>query len=181
LPTASFHTPVLLHEVLSFLITAPEGTYVDATLGGAGHAEALLHRLGPGSRLIGIDADRDAISYAEQRLAPFAKRCLFIHGNFGNLQSILALSDIHFVNGILFDLGVSSFQLDDESKGFSFRSENRLDMRMDRSHNRDAADVLREMSAEDLTRIFRKYGEERFARRIARNIVEKRKIAPVQT
>lgn len=179
--TAPFHTPVLLNEVLSFLITAPDGTYVDATLGGAGHAEALLQRLGSGSRLIGLDADREALSYAQQRLAHYGKRCSCIHGHFGDLRAILARSHVSSVYGVLFDLGVSSFQLDEGSRGFSFRSDNRLDMRMNTLQNRSAIDVLRDMSEENLAHIFKTYGEERFARRIARRIVEKRKTARVET
>ena len=181
LPTAPFHTSVLLNEVLSFLVTAPGGTYVDATLGGGGHAEALLQRLTPSGRLIGLDADPDALSFAGERLKRFGDRSTLVQGNFGKLESILSRFGLATVAGVLFDLGVSSFQLDEGSKGFSFRTDERLDMRMDRSQERDAVTILGETNAEDLTRIFREYGEERYARRIAKKIVERRQQAPVRT
>jgi 16S rRNA (cytosine1402-N4)-methyltransferase len=181
LPTAPFHTPVLLHEVLSFLITAPEGTYVDATLGGGGHAEALLQQLGPSGRLIGLDADQDALSFAGERLKRFGDRSILVQGNFGKLESVLSRIGVTAVTGVLFDLGVSSFQLDEGAKGFSFRSDARLDMRMDRGLVRDAVTILGNFTADDLTRIFRDYGEERYARRIARKIVDRRKRDPILT
>ena len=181
MPKASYHTPVLLHEALSFLITAPNGTYVDATLGGGGHAEALLHRLGSSGRLIGLDADIDALSFAGERLKRFEERSTLVQGNFAKLVSILSGLGLRSVSGILFDLGVSSFQLDDGSKGFSFRADDVLDMRMDRSQSRDAITVLRDLDADGLARILREYGEEKHARRIARKIVERRKQYPIRT
>lgn len=181
MPTAPFHTPVLLHEVLSLLITAPEGTYVDATLGGGGHAEALVQRLGPSGRLIGLDADRDALSYAGERLKRFRDRTTLVHENFSKLESAISRFGITSVAGVLFDLGVSSHQLDDGSKGFSFRTDTRLDMRMDGSQERDAVAVLREFDAEQLAKIFREYGEEKHAWRIAKKIVERRMQHPIVT
>ncbi len=181
MPKAPFHTPVLLDEVLSLLITAPDGTYVDATLGGGGHAEALLQQLGPSARLIGIDADVDALSFAGERLKRFEERSTLVQGNFGRLASILARLGLTSVNGILFDLGVSSFQLDEASRGFSFREDDVLDMRMDRSQSRDALAVLRDFDVDGLARILYEYGEEKHARRIARKIVERRKQHPIRT
>lgn len=181
MPTAPFHTAVLLHEVLSYLITAPDGIYVDATLGGGGHAEGVLQRLGPSGQLIGLDADQDALHVAGERLKRFGDRSILVQENFGKLESALSRIGLHAVNGILFDLGVSSFQLDEGSKGFSFRSDARLDMRMDRRLERDAVSVVGNLPADDLARIFREYGEERHARRIAKRIDEHRKQEPIVT
>jgi len=181
LPTAPFHTPVLLQEVLSLLITAPDGLYVDATLGGGGHAEALLERLASSGRLIGLDADRDALSFAGERLKKFGDRCILIETNFATLKSALSGLQVSGVAGILFDLGVSSFQLDEGARGFSFREDARLDMRMDHSQPRNALAVLREFSAEQLAQILFEYGEERHARRIAKRIVERRSVQPITT
>lgn len=178
---APFHTPVLLEEVLSLLITAAEGTYVDATLGGGGHAETLLQHLGPSGRLIGLDADRDALSFAGERLKKFGDQSTLIRGNFAKLESVVSELGLTTVSGVLFDLGVSSFQLDEGSKGFSFRTDTRLDMRMNRGEERDAVAVLREFSAEQLTEMFFRYGEEKHARRIAKEIVQRRIQHPIVT
>lgn len=179
--TAPFHTPVLLSEVLSLLITAPDGLYVDATLGGGGHAEALLERLPSSGRLIGLDADRDALSFAGERLKEFGDRCILVETNFATLKSALSGLQVSGVAGILFDLGVSSFQLDEGARGFSFREDARLDMRMNHSNPRDAAAVLRELSTEQLAHILFNYGEEKHARRIAKRIVERRSVQPIVT
>jgi 16S rRNA (cytosine1402-N4)-methyltransferase len=181
LSKAPFHTPVLLEEVLSLLITAAEGTYVDATLGGGGHAETLLQHLGPSGRLIGLDADRDALSFAGERLKKFGDQSTLIRGNFAKLESVVSELGLTTVSGVLFDLGVSSFQLDEGSKGFSFRTDTRLDMRMNRGEERDAVAVLREFSAEQLTEMFFRYGEEKHARRIAKEIVQRRIQHPIVT
>jgi len=181
LPTAPFHTPVLLQEVLSLLITAPEGTYVDATLGGGGHAETLLQHLGPSGRLIGFDADRDALSFAGERLKKFGDQSTLVEANFAKLESVVSGLGLTTVSGVLFDLGVSSFQLDEGSKGFSFRTDTRLDMRMNRSQERDAVAVLREFNAEQLAKMFFGYGEEKHGRRIAKEIVQRRIQHPIVT
>jgi 16S rRNA (cytosine1402-N4)-methyltransferase len=175
LPSAPFHTPVLPREVLSFLLTAPGGTYVDATLGGGGHALLVLQRLDLRGRLIGIDADHDALTFARDLLNEYGQQFIPVHDRFGNIKEVLAQLGISSVLGILFDLGVSSHQLDEPSKGFTFRANERLDMRMDRAQPRDAVLVLNTLDRDELERILREYGEERHARKIASRIVERRK------
>lgn len=171
---AFYHTPVLVDAVLSMLITRRNGVYLDATLGGGGHAEAILSHLSPSGHVIGFDADDDAIRFAAQRLHAFDQRVTMVRTNFRNLQSTCAELGFDQVDGALFDLGVSSFQLDEPSKGFSFRTNDRLDMRMDRSQGIDAEEIVNHYPEEDLAAIFWKYGEERAARRIARAIVRRR-------
>jgi 16S rRNA (cytosine1402-N4)-methyltransferase len=178
---ASFHTPVLRDEVLAWLITSTTGLYVDATLGGGGHAESILQRLDPTGMLIGFDADPDAIQFAAHRLSEFGGRAQLVHGNFRNIASSLAQREIHRVNGILFDLGVSSHQFDEPTRGFSFRSDDLLDMRMDRSQALDARTVVNEYEESELSDVFWKYGEERAARNIARLVVKRRSDAKIET
>jgi 16S rRNA (cytosine1402-N4)-methyltransferase len=155
--------------------------YVDATLGGGGHAEALLERLSAQGRLLGIDADGEAIAFARQRLKRFGNRVELIHDNFRNLSALLADRSLSTVTGVLFDLGVSSHQLDDPHRGFSFQSDERLDMRMDQRLQTDAAAILNSYSREQLARIFSVYGEERLARPLAARIVQARATAPLQS
>lgn len=150
---------------------AAEGLFVDATLGGGGHAALLLQML-PNARLIGIDRDQEAIRAAKARLAPFGERFTAIHGNFHDIASILPEK----VDGILMDLGVSSYQLDHAERGFSFHDEAPLDMRMDQGEALDAHTVVNEYDEKTISRILREYGEERFAGRIARNILRNRPI-----
>jgi 16S rRNA (cytosine1402-N4)-methyltransferase len=169
-----YHTPVLVEQALHHLITNTDGIYVDATIGGGGHAEEILGNLSPRGRLIGMDVDRDALTYASTRLAPFGDRVSLVRENFSTLPAVLASMNIKSVNGILFDLGVSSFQLDEPSKGFSFRSDQPLDMRMDDRQTLHAAVLLEQASETDLEKIFSEYGEERHSRKIARMIVKHR-------
>jgi 16S rRNA (cytosine1402-N4)-methyltransferase len=178
---ASYHTPVLQEEVLKWLITSAGGVYVDATLGGGGHAESTLQRLDPTGMLVGFDADSDAIQFSKTRLSAFSGRVLLIHENFRNLSAALAQRGIHHISGVLFDLGVSSYQFDEPSRGFSFRSDEPLDMRMDRSQTLDARTILREFGERQLSDIFFKYGEERAARAIARAIVRQRPAPGIET
>lgn len=175
------HVPVLLHEVLDLLEPARGGIFVDGTLGGGGHAEAVLQRLPADGSLIGIDRDAEAIAAASVRLSPFGTRFHALRGNFFEMKSLLGSIGITAVNGILLDLGVSSYQLDTPERGFSYHADAPLDMRMDRSAPLSAFDVVNSYSFEDLTRILRNYGEERFAARIADRILRERAERPIAT
>jgi len=174
------HTPVLRDEVLAYLMTDPHGTYVDCTVGGGGHSRAVAERLGAGGRLIGLDQDAAAIAAAAKTLDGF-KAVTLVHANFQNLAEILRQLDIEQVDGILFDLGVSSYQLDVGERGFSYQADAPLDMRMDCSSARTARDLVNELPAEELTRIIYSFGEEHWARRIAEFIVDRRRVAPIET
>jgi 16S rRNA (cytosine1402-N4)-methyltransferase len=172
----NYHTPVLLKEALNFLITEVNGIYVDGTLGGGGHAEHICKRLGERGRLICFDADDDAIRFASERLRDCEKQISFVHSNFGNLKSELRVRGVPSINGLLLDLGVSSYQIDEEAKGFSFRGDEKIDMRMDRRQRLSGWNVVNEYDEEKLADVIWKYGEERNSRRIARRIVEARTI-----
>lgn len=175
---APYHTPVLLREVLHYLLIDRQGIYVDATLGGGGHSEAILGQLRPGSRLIGIDADSDAIGYATQRLSSFGDRFTAVQANFRDLGGVLARLGVTGLEGALFDLGVSSYQIDQLPRGFSFRGDGPLDMRMDRSKPLTAGEILNTYEVRSLERIFKQYGEERMARRIALAVERSRRREP---
>jgi 16S rRNA (cytosine1402-N4)-methyltransferase len=179
--SSSYHLPVLRDEVIKFLITKHDGVYVDGTLGGGGHAENILEKIYPLGTLIGIDADADAHGEAEKRLQRFSAKVVFVHDNNANIRSILQSHDIPSIQGILLDLGVSSFQLDEGSKGFSFRGNDVLDMRMDRRQPFNASTVINTYSAEELADVFWKYGEEKNSRKIARAIVERRGVKEIET
>ena len=178
---ASYHTPVLREEVLAWLITSTAGVYVDATLGGGGHAESILQRLDPTGMLIGFDADPDAIQFAATRLSVFGERAMLVHQNFRAIADALAQRGISRVDGILFDLGVSSYQLDEPLRGFSFRGDDRLDMRMDPAQPLDARSVVNRYDEQELASLLWKFGEERASRPIARSIVRQRGAAPIET
>lgn len=174
------HTPVLLKEVVDFLQVKPGGIYVDGTVGGGGHAEAILEKMEGLGAYVAIDRDLTAIERARERLKKFGSRVVFVQGVFSEIPQILEKLSIDAVEGVLVDLGVSSFQLIDAQRGFSFLKEGPLDMRMD-PDNPDlatAADLVNELSEEELEEIFKKFGEERFARRIARAIVAARRGHP---
>ena len=175
---APYHTPVLLREALQYLLIDRQGIYVDATLGGGGHSEAILRQLRPGSRLIGIDADSDAIGHAEQRLRSFGDRFTAVQANFHDLGAVLGRLGVSELDGVLFDLGVSSHQIDELTRGFSFQGDGPLDMRMDRSKPLTAAEILNTYEVGSLERIFKQYGEERMARRIARAVDRRRQRQP---
>jgi len=169
-----YHIPVLRDEVITFLITKQEGVYVDGTLGGGGHAENILEKIYPLGTLVGIDADADAHGEAEKRLQRFSSNAVLVHDNNANIRSILQSLNISSIQGLLLDLGVSSFQIDEGSKGFSFRGDDALDMRMDRRQSLSASTVVNTYPVEDLADIFWKYGEEKNSRKIARAIGERR-------
>lgn len=176
------HYSVLLQETVDYLVTDPDGIYVDGTLGGGGHSYEICRRLSQKGRLIGIDQDADAVRAAAERLKPFGDKVTIIRNNYIAIESELEAMGIAAVNGIMLDLGVSSYQLDEPERGFSYaREEAPLDMRMDQRQNLTAADILATYSEKDLARILRDYGEERFAGNIARNIVKEREKKPLTT
>ncbi|MCU1287894.1 MAG: Ribosomal small subunit methyltransferase [Acidobacteria bacterium] len=178
----NLHRSVLLEESIRLLQPEAGGVYVDATLGLGGHSEAILEAA-PDVRLIGIDQDFEAIGYAKERLAKYGERVLIFHSNFAEIKTVLAEAGIEKVNGVLADLGVSSLQFDTGERGFSFRFDAPLDMRMDAdSDTETAAELLETLSEEEIADLIYKYGEERLSRRIARRIVWKREIGePVKT
>ena len=175
------HTTVLLKETVDGLSINPDGTYVDCTLGGAGHSEYLVKQLSPNGRLICFDQDTIAIENAKVRLAPYLDRITFVHSNFRYLKDELYALNIQKVDGILYDLGVSSPQLDTPERGFSYHHDAPLDMRMDQTAELTAFHVVNEWAYEDLVRIFFRYGEEKFSKQVARKIEEARKKAPIET
>jgi 16S rRNA (cytosine1402-N4)-methyltransferase len=168
----------MVNEVLEWLDPKPGGVYVDATVGLGGHAEAILERIAPSGRLIGIDRDADALAIAAGRLTRFGAAVALRHANFTAIRSVVADAGYEAVDGIVMDLGVSSMQVDDAARGFSFLRPGPLDMRMDRSQDRRAADLVNTLSEAELARLIATYGEERWARRIASRIIERR---PIET
>lgn len=175
------HQPVLLAEVLEFMQPTSGGVYLDCTVGAGGHAAAILAACAPDGRLVGIDRDQDAIELARARLAPFGERVHLVHGNFADLETITAGFGIARVDGVLFDLGVSSMQLDEEERGFSYQAEAFLDMRMDRTQELTAADVVNQLPEKELAAVILRYGEEKWAARIAKKIVEARERESILT
>lgn len=175
------HKSVLLEETIANLNIRPQGIYVDGTLGGAGHSLEIVKRLTTG-RLIGIDQDADAIAAASERLLPYQDKVTIVRNNYCNMKDELAHLGITGVDGILLDLGVSSFQLDTPDRGFTYREEQApLDMRMDQRQTQTAEDIVNDYSEAELYRIIRDYGEDRFAKNIAKHIVMKRKEKRIQT
>ncbi|MFA5164686.1 MAG: 16S rRNA (cytosine(1402)-N(4))-methyltransferase RsmH [Candidatus Omnitrophota bacterium] len=177
----TIHKPVLLKEVLEALEPAPGKTIVDCTVGLGGHAEAIVAAISPGGRLVGIDRDAQALEIAKERLGRPGERVDLIKGRFDELDAIFEKAGIKGADGFLFDLGVSSMQFDEAARGFSFRADAPLDMRMDTAAAKDAAEVVNTASEAELDRILDEYGEERFHRRIAAAIVEERKKARIET
>jgi len=175
------HKPVLLDECIEALNIKPDGIYVDCTMGGAGHSSEIAKRLSEKGRLIGIDQDAAAQAAAEERLRPWEDRVIRVKSNFSQLKDIVLDLGFQKVDGILWDLGVSSHQLDEAERGFSYMKDAPLDMRMDRDRDFSAMDVVNTYSKEQLTRILREYGEERFAHRIAENICKQRAEKPILT
>lgn len=174
------HKSVLLNECIEALAIKPDGIYLDGTLGGAGHSSEIVKRLTTG-RLIGVDRDQVALEAAQKRLAPYIDRVTTVHSNFCELDAILDNLGIDAVDGMLFDLGVSSPQLDDAQRGFSYMADAPLDMRMNREDNLTAFDVVNTWPKEELRRILYDYGEERYAPQISAGIVRAREITPIET
>lgn len=179
--SALVHVPVLLKEILKYLLTDPEGVYCDASCGGAGHSEAMLLKLAPKGRLICCDRDELALEYCKKKLKKFKGKVIFQKVNFKNIASYLKDLKIDKVTGFLFDLGMSSIQLDGPERGFSYSVDGPLDMRMDLSQKKKAFDVVNFYPLEKLIEIFKKYGEEKRAKLIAKAIVEKRKKVKIKT
>lgn len=175
------HKSVLLQECIDALNIRPDGIYLDGTLGGAGHSSQIARRLTEGGRLIGVDRDRTALAAAKERLAPYSDRVTLVHSNFAEIDAILDSLGIPAVDGMLFDLGVSSPQLDDASRGFSYMADAPLDMRMDKDDALTAGEVVNTWPQGELRRILYDYGEERYAPQIAAAICRAREKAPVET
>lgn len=175
------HIPVMLDECLEGLNIKADGIYVDGTVGGAGHSIEIVKRLSGNGRLICVDKDEDALKAAGERLAPYSDRVTFIHDDYKNLVAELDSIGVGKVDGILLDLGVSSYQLDNAERGFSYMKDAPLDMRMDRSQRISAYEVVNGYSESELARILFDYGEEKLARQIARNIVRARAEKPIET
>ena len=175
------HLPVMLNEVISSLNLKPGYTVLDATIGGGGHAVEILKKISPGGKLIGLDADASALTIAANSLRDFGASYKLINENFRNLDEVLRSEGIQRLDACLLDLGISSFQIDEGSRGFSLRYDARLDMRMDPRLEMSAWDVVNRYKEEDIAELIRNYGEERFARRIARYIVHNRSESPIDT
>ena len=174
------HQPVLLQECIEGLNIKENGIYVDGTLGGAGHSSKILEKLSLDGKLIGIDRDEEALNAAREKLKNY-QNVTYIHGNHDNIANILQSIGIKQVDGILLDLGVSSYQLDEKTRGFSYMQDSELDMRMDKNDELTAKKVINEYSEERLIKILEEYGEEKFAKRIVSKIVEQRKKKPIET
>lgn len=175
------HVSVLLNETIDSLNIKPDGIYVDGTLGGGGHSLEICKRLGEKGRLIGIDQDKDAIAAATKRLEAYKDKVTIVHSNYKNIGSVLKGLDIGGVDGIVLDLGVSSYQLDNVERGFTYREDTPLDMRMNQEEVLTARDIVNNYSEMELFRIIRDYGEDSFAKNIAKHIVKARSIKPIET
>lgn len=175
------HIPVMLNEVTEYLRPKAGGIFVDGTVGLGGHAQAILSLIGPGGRLIGIDRDAQALAVARENLAAYGGQWDLIHGNYCHMDGILADLHVRKVDGVLLDLGLSSFQLDHPERGFSFRAEGPLDMRMDQDSYISAFDLVNSLSEQEISSILRDFGQERWHRRIARLVVQQRSKKPIET
>ena len=177
----NFHVPVMLHEVIDYLKLAPGQIIVDATMGTGGHSLEILKRITPGGRLIGIDRDEDSLAICRQRLSEFKGSCEFMHANFSDLDLVLGKLGIDKIDGIVFDLGISTYQLRDAQRGFSFQEEGPLDMRLDRSSYISAYELVNDLKEDEISHILWNFGQERWHNRIAHVLVEERKVAPIAT
>jgi len=175
------HLPVMLNEVIEYLQPRSGQVFVDGTLGLGGHSEVILSIIGEQGRLIGIDQDEQALELARKNLKEYPSRCDFIHGNYRNIDTILSDLNIQAVDGILLDLGLSSFQIDNPDRGFSFRAEGPLDMRMDQNSFISAFDLVNSLSEKEISNILKDFGQERWHHRIARCLVRQRSIKPIET
>ena len=175
------HYSVLLNETIENLNIKPDGIYVDGTLGGAGHSSVIASKLGPKGRLIGIDQDENAIEAASKRLEPFKDKVTIVRDNYVNFKKVLDDLNIDKIDGVVLDLGVSSYQLDTVERGFTYNVDTALDMRMDNRQLMTARDIVNDYSESDLYRIIRDYGEDRFAKNIAKHIVKAREEKPIET
>ena len=175
------HKSIMLEEVIESLAIKPNGIYVDGTLGGAGHSSEIAKRLGPEGRLIGIDQDGEAIAAATKRLEPYKDRVTIVRSNYAQMCQVLKELGISKVDGILLDLGVSSYQLDNAERGFTYREDVPLDLRMDQRQTKTARAIEKEYSERELYHLIRNYGEDKFAKNIAKHIVAARQEAPVET
>ena len=175
------HKSVLLNETIESLNVKPDGIYVDGTIGGGGHSYEICKRLGEKGRLIGIDQDADAIEAASLRLKEFKDKISLVHSNYNNIKSVVNDLGINKVDGIVLDLGVSSYQLDNPERGFTYREDVPLDMRMDRESSMTARDIVNDYSEMELFRVIKDYGEEQFAKNIAKHIVKARSEKPIET
>ncbi len=175
------HVSVLLSETIDSLNIKPDGIYVDGTLGGGGHSYEICKRLKDGGRLIGIDQDEEAIVAATKRLEEFKDKVTIVHCNYQNIVSVLRELSIDGVDGIVLDLGVSSYQLDNKDRGFSYREDAPLDMRMDQNSEMTAYDIVNGYTEQELFRVIKNYGEDNFAKNIAKHIVRERAIHPIET
>lgn len=180
-PEVEYHKPVLFDEVMENIISEGDAVYVDCTLGGGGHTEGILERSSEGSKVIGIDQDKEAINFAKERLKKYGNKIEIFQDNFRNLDTVIYLAGHNKVDRILMDIGVSSNQLDNLERGFSYRYDAKLDMRMDRNLKISAYEVVNDFSEKEIADIIYKYGEEPKSRKIAKNIVEYRKNKKIET
>ncbi len=178
---AIHHIPVMVNEVIQHLNVRPGKIYVDCTLGGAGHSRAIIDRMKPGGFLVGIDQDKDAVNNAKKVLSAYGSEITLFHDNFVNIKSVLTQLNIHKVDGILADLGISLHQLAQSGRGFTFQKDEPLDMRMDSNSVLTAGDIVNTADEKELAGIFFRYGEERWSRRIASNIVKARKVKAIKS
>jgi len=176
-----FHEPVLVEEIRNLFITAPSGIYVDGTLGGGGHSEAILNQLSNKGRVIGFDLDAEAINAARKRLKQFNHRFISVQANFKDIEQVLKDLNIKKVQGVLLDLGISSHQIDTADRGFSFDRDAELDMRMNREQSLTAKKIVNTFSQQELSDLFKKYGEEKRHRAVARRIVQQREASKIET
>lgn len=176
-----YHIPVMMNEVIEYLNLRPGQVIVDATIGTAGHSKAILERIKPAGRLIGVDRDEESLGVSRERLKEFGDAVSLVHGNFVDIDAILKDLNIEKVGGILFDLGISSFQLEDFNRGFSFQNEGPLDMRLDRSSYISAYDLVNNLNEEEISAILWSFGQERWHNRIAHLLIKERERQPIAT